>query len=80
MNYLHSHGLAHTELRLENVHISPLDGHVKVSVTSLLAFISCFIKNYLNLSSYESHKALTFVRMLTVNVDEYLVYLCIFYI
>lgn len=31
VNYLHSHGLAHTELRLENVHISPVDKHVKVS-------------------------------------------------
>lgn len=31
VNYLHSHGLAHTELRLENVHISPLDRHIKVS-------------------------------------------------
>ena len=31
VNYLHSHGLAHTELRLENVHISPIDKHVKVS-------------------------------------------------
>ncbi|XP_057951618.1 probable plastid-lipid-associated protein 14, chloroplastic isoform X2 [Malania oleifera] len=32
VNYLHSHGLAHTELRLENVHISPLDGHIKVGI------------------------------------------------
>jgi serine/threonine protein kinase len=31
VNYLHSHGLAHTELRLENVHVSPIDKHVKVS-------------------------------------------------
>lgn len=31
VNYLHSHGLAHTELRLENVHISPVDRHIKVS-------------------------------------------------
>lgn len=30
VNYLHSHGLAHTELRLENIHISPLDRHIKV--------------------------------------------------
>ncbi|KAF2315486.1 hypothetical protein GH714_039922 [Hevea brasiliensis] len=29
VNYLHSHGLAHTELRLENVHISPVDRHIK---------------------------------------------------
>ncbi|OAY82757.1 putative plastid-lipid-associated protein 14, chloroplastic [Ananas comosus] len=32
VNYLHSHGLAHTELRLENVHISPIDKHVKVGI------------------------------------------------
>ncbi|XP_078153308.1 OBP3-responsive protein 1 isoform X1 [Carex rostrata] len=32
VNYLHSHGLAHTELRLENVHISPVDKHVKVGI------------------------------------------------
>ncbi|PKU68110.1 hypothetical protein MA16_Dca023654 [Dendrobium catenatum] len=31
VNYLHSHGLAHTELRLENVHICPVDRHIKVS-------------------------------------------------
>lgn len=30
VNYLHSHGLAHTELRLENLHVSPVDRHVKV--------------------------------------------------
>ncbi|KAL9225394.1 hypothetical protein vseg_001326 [Gypsophila vaccaria] len=30
VNYLHSHGLAHTELKLENVHVSPVDGHIKV--------------------------------------------------
>lgn len=30
VNYLHSHGLAHTDLRLENVHISPIDRHIKV--------------------------------------------------
>ncbi|CAL4974971.1 unnamed protein product [Urochloa decumbens] len=32
VNYLHSHGLAHTELRLENVHVSPIDKHVKVGI------------------------------------------------
>ncbi|KAF5790045.1 putative non-specific serine/threonine protein kinase [Helianthus annuus] len=32
VNYLHSHGLAHTELRLENVHISPVDRHIKVGI------------------------------------------------
>ncbi|KAH0464494.1 hypothetical protein IEQ34_007280 [Dendrobium chrysotoxum] len=30
VNYLHSHGLAHTELRLENVHICPVDRHIKI--------------------------------------------------
>ena len=33
---MHSHGLAHTELRLENVHISPIDRHIKVSIVILL--------------------------------------------
>lgn len=32
VNYLHSHGLAHTELRLENLHISPVDKHLKVGI------------------------------------------------
>nr|XP_027103574.1 probable plastid-lipid-associated protein 14, chloroplastic [Coffea arabica] len=32
VNYLHSHGLAHTELRLENLHISPVDKHIKVGI------------------------------------------------
>ncbi|CAI9092541.1 OLC1v1027809C1 [Oldenlandia corymbosa var. corymbosa] len=32
VNYLHSHGLAHTELRLENLHVSPVDKHVKVGI------------------------------------------------
>jgi serine/threonine protein kinase len=41
VNYLHSHGLAHTELRLENVHVSPIDKHVKVSS---LSFCLCLCK------------------------------------
>lgn len=32
VNYLHSHGLAHTELRLDTVHISPIDRHIKVGI------------------------------------------------
>ncbi|KAK6135202.1 hypothetical protein DH2020_031047 [Rehmannia glutinosa] len=32
VNYLHSHGLAHTELRLENLHICPVDKHIKVGI------------------------------------------------
>uniref|UniRef100_A0A2K1XGJ2 Protein kinase domain-containing protein n=1 Tax=Populus trichocarpa TaxID=3694 RepID=A0A2K1XGJ2_POPTR len=33
VNYLHSHGLSDTELRLENVHISPVDRHIKVNAS-----------------------------------------------
>lgn len=29
---MHSHGLAHTELRLENLHISAVDKHIKVGI------------------------------------------------
>nr|XP_025885719.1 probable plastid-lipid-associated protein 14, chloroplastic isoform X3 [Solanum lycopersicum] len=32
VNYVHSHGLAHTELRLENLHISAVDKHIKVGI------------------------------------------------
>jgi serine/threonine protein kinase len=32
LNYVHSRGLAHTELRLQNVHISAADRHVKVGI------------------------------------------------
>ncbi|EPS69243.1 hypothetical protein M569_05523, partial [Genlisea aurea] len=32
VNYLHTHGLAHTELRLENLHICPVDKHIKVGI------------------------------------------------
>lgn len=32
VNYLHSHGFAHTELRLQNVHISETDRHIKVGL------------------------------------------------
>lgn len=39
VNYLHSHGLAHTELRLENLHISPLDRHIKVSTILVLYYL-----------------------------------------
>lgn len=35
---MHSHGLAHTELRLENLHISAVDKHIKVSV---IQFVYC---------------------------------------
>ena len=43
VNYLHSHGLAHTELRLENVHISPVDRHIKVSI-----IFSCMLSEYMD--------------------------------
>ncbi|KAG6745594.1 hypothetical protein POTOM_050092 [Populus tomentosa] len=32
VNYLQSHGLSDIELRLENVHISPVDRHIKIAV------------------------------------------------
>lgn len=32
VNYLHSHGFAHTELRLQNVQISQTDRHIKVGL------------------------------------------------
>ncbi|XP_078429077.1 OBP3-responsive protein 1 [Wolffia australiana] len=32
VNYLHSHGLAHTRLSLENLHICPVVKHVKVGI------------------------------------------------
>ncbi|KAK9293233.1 hypothetical protein L1049_021223 [Liquidambar formosana] len=52
VNYLHSHGLAHTELRLENVHISPVDRHIKVGI---LGNASDFIENGPNGSSLDSN-------------------------
>lgn len=42
VNYLHSHGMAHTDLSLENVHVRPVDKHVKVSIIS---FYSCLHKS-----------------------------------
>lgn len=42
VNYLHSHGLAHTELRLENVHVSPVDRHIKVSTVLSVQIWLCF--------------------------------------
>jgi hypothetical protein len=33
VNYLQSHGLSDIELRLENVHISPVDRHIKVNAS-----------------------------------------------
>ncbi|CAA0824677.1 Probable plastid-lipid-associated protein 14-chloroplastic [Striga hermonthica] len=42
VNYLHSHGLAHTELRIENLHISPVDRHIKVGILGNAAdFTDC---------------------------------------
>ncbi|KAK8933445.1 hypothetical protein KSP39_PZI015781 [Platanthera zijinensis] len=38
VNYLHSHGLAHTELRLENVHICPVDRHIKLGAWDAYIF------------------------------------------
>ncbi|TKY74105.1 plastid-lipid-associated protein 14 [Spatholobus suberectus] len=50
VNYLHSHGLAHTELRLENVHISPIDRHIKVGI---LGNAADFYKDGSNSSSLD---------------------------
>ncbi|XP_020548737.1 probable plastid-lipid-associated protein 14, chloroplastic isoform X2 [Sesamum indicum] len=47
VNYLHSHGLAHTELKLENLHISAVDRHIKVSS------ITCVIKWNVSIHVYE---------------------------
>ncbi|KAM3681982.1 hypothetical protein ACJW31_12G037900 [Castanea mollissima] len=52
VNYLHSHGLAHTELRLENVHISPVDRHIKVGI---LGNASDFYENGLNSSTLDNN-------------------------
>ncbi|KAL7106932.1 hypothetical protein ACP275_06G022800 [Erythranthe tilingii] len=42
VNYLHSNGLAHTELRLEKLHISPIDRHIKVGILGNAAnFYDC---------------------------------------
>ncbi|XP_019416802.1 PREDICTED: probable plastid-lipid-associated protein 14, chloroplastic isoform X1 [Lupinus angustifolius] len=51
VNYLHSHGLAHTELRLENVHISPVDRHIKVGT---LGNAADFCEDGSNSSSVDS--------------------------
>lgn len=50
VNYLHSHGLAHTELRLENLHISPVDKHIKVGILGNAAdlYESCSESSTLN--------------------------------
>ncbi|KAJ0042279.1 hypothetical protein Pint_17713 [Pistacia integerrima] len=45
VNYLHSHGLAHTELRLENVHISPVDRHIKANKILLLVDVVGILGN-----------------------------------
>ncbi|KAK9121922.1 hypothetical protein Syun_019539 [Stephania yunnanensis] len=52
VNYLHSHGLAHTELRLENLHISPLDRHIKVGI---LGNASDFYENTPNNGTQDSN-------------------------
>ncbi|KAG2709612.1 hypothetical protein I3760_05G247500 [Carya illinoinensis] len=52
VNYLHSHGLAHTELRLENVHISPVDRHIKVGI---LGNAADFYENSSNSSALDNN-------------------------
>jgi serine/threonine protein kinase len=44
VNYLHSHGMAHTELRLENVHVSPVDKHVKVSIIPFYSVLAIMLR------------------------------------
>ncbi|XP_022140871.1 probable plastid-lipid-associated protein 14, chloroplastic [Momordica charantia] len=46
VNYLHSHGLAHTELRLENIHLSPVDRHVKVGILGNASYFHEHAENY----------------------------------
>jgi serine/threonine protein kinase len=41
LNYVHSRGLAHTELRLQNVHISAADRHVKTFLAMILGKLWC---------------------------------------
>ncbi|XP_043716404.1 probable plastid-lipid-associated protein 14, chloroplastic [Telopea speciosissima] len=52
VNYLHSNGLAHTELRLENIHISPVDRHIKVGI---LGNAADFYDNTPNNSAMDSN-------------------------
>ncbi|OWM79635.1 hypothetical protein CDL15_Pgr023047 [Punica granatum] len=51
VNYLHSHGLAHTELRLENLHVSPVDRHIKVGI---LGNAADFYEESLNVGNADS--------------------------
>ncbi|CAO2838644.1 unnamed protein product [Amaranthus hypochondriacus] len=53
VNYLHSHGLAHTELRLENVHVSPVDRHIKVGI---LGNAADFVESTSNTSMFDSKR------------------------
>ncbi|XP_021764131.1 probable plastid-lipid-associated protein 14, chloroplastic [Chenopodium quinoa] len=53
VNYLHSHGLAHTELRLENLHVSPVDRHIKVG---FLGNAVDFIENTSNSKVFNSKR------------------------
>ncbi|KAK4741773.1 hypothetical protein SAY87_025361 [Trapa incisa] len=52
VNYLHSHGLAHTELRLENLHVSPVDRHIKVGI---LGNAADFFEDSLDIGSMENN-------------------------
>ncbi|CAK9151618.1 unnamed protein product [Ilex paraguariensis] len=57
VNYLHSHGLAHTELRLENVHISPVDRHIKVGILGNAAdFYENSTENSMSISNVDRRK------------------------
>lgn len=63
VNYLHSHGLAHTELRLENVHISCVDRHIKVGILGNAADF------YDNSSNYRSLDGNTERRKMMIAFD-----------
>ena len=49
MNYLQSHGLSDIELRLENVHISPVVRHIKVNAGFPPSYAVFLILDSLNL-------------------------------
>jgi hypothetical protein len=51
VNYLQSHGLSDIELRLENVHISPVDRHIKVNASFPPSY-AVFILFYFRFSEF----------------------------
>ena len=61
VNYLHSHGLSDTELRLENVHISPVDRHIKVNASFCPSY-AVFILFYFILDSLNLELNLIYIE------------------